>query len=272
MTRRVTCEKPHELATSLRTVRLRRNEQTMGGIVGIISQTDIVAQLVDAMGRIPYHAGDSCGLVSLNLSILDARKDIGPLQKVSHRREFNLATGRIGIAHVGKLPEVSKVSRKNAQPHLSCDGKFAIVCDGAVSNSHRLRANLETTGRHFSFSETGAEVFGHLLEEAYWVGRSVEEAFTQALRRIEGDFAIAVISICESPRIFCAGKDRPLFVHTDGKTTFLSSHVRVFQFGPTPRQLREGEYAVLFPDGFSVACVSHGDKETFGPNPLLLAE
>jgi glucosamine 6-phosphate synthetase-like amidotransferase/phosphosugar isomerase protein len=67
---------------------------------------------------------------------------------------LNLAKGRRGIAHVGKLVEGSKISHTNAQLHLSCDGKFAVVNDGMISKSQRLRANLEITGRHFFFSDT----------------------------------------------------------------------------------------------------------------------
>jgi glucosamine--fructose-6-phosphate aminotransferase (isomerizing) len=237
----------------------------MGGIVGMISQADIVPRLVESMGRIPYHAEDSCGLATLSSSTVDVRKDIAPLQEAAHQRGFHLAKGRIGIAHVGKLVEGSKISRKNAQPHLSCDGKFAAVNDGVISNSQRLRANLETTGRHFFFSDSSAEVFAHLMEEAYWTSRSVEQAFAQALRQIEGDFAIAVISNCESPRIFCAHNKNPLLIGTEAQATFVSSDSNVFQFDPNPHPLREGEYAVLSDGGFSVANVSHRDNRSFGP-------
>lgn len=242
----------------------------MGGIVGIISQTDIVAHLVESMGRIPYHAKDSCGLAILNFSTIDVRKDVGPLEEVSRQRGFDLATGRIGIAHVGQLVEGSSILRKNSQPHLSCDGKFAIVNDGVISNSHRLRANLDTTGRHFFFSDADAEVLGHLLEEAYWVSHSVEEAFVQALRQIEGDFAIAMVSTCESPRIFCAGNKRPLLIGTGAHTTLVSSNSHTFQFDPNPHPLREGQYAVLSDGGFSVANISHRDNGSLGLGPSSL--
>jgi glutamine---fructose-6-phosphate transaminase (isomerizing) len=240
----------------------------MCGIAGMISQVDIVPRLVEGMSRIPYHDSDSCGLAILSVSTIDVRKDIGSLQEASHQRGFNLATGTIGIAHVGKLVE-GRISRKNAQPHLSCDGKFAVVNDGVISNSQRLRANLETTGRHFFFSDASAEVFAHLLEEAYWVSHSVEEAFAQGLQQIEGDFAIAVISNCESPRIFCAHNNKPLLIGTAVQTTFVSSNSDTFQFDSNPHLLREGQYAILSDGGYSVASISHPDKEILDPDSSI---
>lgn len=244
----------------------------MGVIVGIVSRTDIVAQLVETMGRIPCGVGDACGLAILSLSTIEVRKDIGPWQQASQRRSFNIVKGRIGIAHVGELVEGNKISRKNAQPHLSCDEKFAIVTDGVISNSRRLKANLATSSRHFFFSETGCEVFGHVMEEAYRVNRSVEQAFVQTLRQVEGNFAIALISNYESPRIFCAQKNRSLFIETDGQKTFLSSERKRFQFGFSLHRLCEGEYAVLSESGVTIASISHRGEEGFGPNGLLLDE
>jgi glucosamine--fructose-6-phosphate aminotransferase (isomerizing) len=241
----------------------------MGGIVGMISHTDVIPKLVESMGRIPYHASDSCGVASLNSSTIEVRKGIGPLQEVSRQRGFNQANGRFGIAHIGKLVEGSKISRKNAQPHLSCDGKFAVVNDGTISNSQRLRANLETTGRHFFFSDAGAEVFAHLMEEAYWVSHSVEQAFAQALQQIEGDFAVAVISNCESPRIFCAHNKKPLLIGTEAQRTFVSSNSDMFQFDPNYHHVPEEQYAVLSADGYSLASISHGDNGSFDLGPLF---
>jgi len=153
----------------------------MCGIIGMISHADVIPRMVESMARIPCQSQGSCGLATLSYSTIDVRKGLGRLQEVSQQCAFNLVESRISIAHVGKVVE-GRISRKNAQPHLSCDGKFAIVSDGVISNAARLRANLETSGHHFFFSDTDAEVFGHLLEETYQTSHSVEEAFAQSLR------------------------------------------------------------------------------------------
>ena len=241
----------------------------MCGIIGMISHADVIPRMVESMARIPCQSQGSCGLATLSYSTIDVRKGLGRLQEVSQQCAFNLVESRISIAHVGKVVE-GRISRKNAQPHLSCDGKFAIVSDGVISNAARLRANLETSGHHFFFSDTDAEVFGHLLEETYQTSHSVEEAFAQALRQIDGDFAIAMISNCESPRIFCACNKRPLLIGTWAQTTFVASHGDPLQLDRNFCLLPEGQYAVLSDQGYSVVSITQRDNKSFGPDSLIL--
>ena len=70
--------------------------------------------MIESIVRPPYHGDDSSGLAILSYSTIDVRKGLGRLQEVSQQRASNLAKGRIGIAHVGKLAEGS-ISRKNGQ-------------------------------------------------------------------------------------------------------------------------------------------------------------
>ena len=231
----------------------------MCDIIGMISHANVIPRVVESMARIPCQSQGSCGLATLSYSTIDVRKGLGRLQEVSQQCAFNLVESRISIAHVGKVVE-GRISRKNAQPHLSCDGKFAIVNDGVISNASRLRAELETSGRHFFFSDTDAEVFGHVLEDTYWTSHSVEEAFAQSLRQIDGDFAIAMISNCESPRIFCGHNKRPLLIGTAPSTIFVSSNSNTFKFDANSYLLPPRQYAVLWDGGYSVASISERDQ------------
>jgi glucosamine--fructose-6-phosphate aminotransferase (isomerizing) len=242
----------------------------MGGIVGTVGRRDIVAQLVQGIGRLPYDPGSACGIATVSVSAIDVRKDVGPLAEVCHKRDFYVAKGRIGIGHLGRLQ--SRNSRKNAQPHVSCDEKFAVVSEGVIANSERIKANLATNGRHFFFSEAAAEVFGHLVEEAFRATRSVEEAFAHALSQTEGDFAVAVISTCESPRIFCAHKNRPLLIGTEDQATVVSSCSNAFRFESNPYPIGAGEYAILSDSGFTVGSISRHDKGNLAPTSLLLVQ
>jgi glucosamine--fructose-6-phosphate aminotransferase (isomerizing) len=80
---------------------------------------------------------------------------------------------------------------------------------GIISNHDRLRGDLEKSGHRFA-SETDTEVIAHLLEEAYRLRASVEEAFVATLRRLEGTFAIVMLSAREPHRLFCAWDKSPL--------------------------------------------------------------
>src|SRR5207244_8131371 len=159
----------------------------MCGIIGMISHADIIPRMVESMARIPCQSQGSCGLATLSYSTIDVRKGLGRLQEVSQQCAFNLVESRISIAHVGKVVE-GRISRKNAQPHLSCDGKFAIVNDGVISNSLRLKAELETSSRHFFFTDTDAKVFDNLLETCYWKSNSVKEECRQSYAKIDVDY------------------------------------------------------------------------------------
>src|SRR5882724_11831048 len=96
-------------------------------------------------------------------------------------------------------------------PHLSCDRSFAVVHNGIISNYGDLKTELQKSGNHFFFSHTDTEVIAHLMEEAYQ-GCSVDEAFVKVLRRLEGTFAVVMISSGEPKKIFCASQKSPLIL------------------------------------------------------------
>jgi len=152
--------------------------------------------------------------------------------------------GQSGIAHTRKATH-GDVSQENAHPHLSCDRSFAVVHNGSISNYRDLKTELQKSGKHFFFSHTDTEVIVHLMEEAYQ-GYSVDEAFLKVLRRLEGTFALAMISTGEPQKIFCASQKSPLILGINSGTMFVSSNVEVFL--PYTRRavpLDYGEYAVI---------------------------
>jgi glucosamine--fructose-6-phosphate aminotransferase (isomerizing) len=188
---------------------------------------------------------------------IEVRKDVGPVVEVAYRQGLALAHGSVGIAHT-RWATHGGVSRENSHPHLSCDGNFAVVHNGILSNHQTLRAELQSRGHRF-LSQTDTEVFAHLLEEIYRPGVSVEEIFVQALHRLEGSFALAMISVHEPQRIFCARHKSPLIIGVGSGVQFLGSDVNAFL--PYTRQvilLEDGEYAVLCREGCEVRSVAEG--------------
>jgi glucosamine--fructose-6-phosphate aminotransferase (isomerizing) len=163
----------------------------------------------------------------------------------------------VGIAHT-RWATHGGVSLKNAHPHLSCDRGFAVVHNGIISNHETLRTELTAHGHRFS-SETDTEVFVHLLEEMYRPGVSVEGAFIQALRRLEGSFAIAMISSHDPRRIFCARQKSPLILGIGSEANFVGSDVNAF-LNHTRKAilLEDGEYALISGDDYCVRSISSG--------------
>jgi glutamine---fructose-6-phosphate transaminase (isomerizing) len=224
----------------------------MCGIVGIISNVEVSPLLVDSIGRLEYRGYDSCGVATVgNVNGIEVRKDTGPVEEVVSRQALAHARGHIGIAHT-RWATHGGVSRVNAHPHTSCDGAFAVVHNGIISNHSELRSSLEHQGHHFT-SGTDTEVIVHLLEEIYQSGASLEQAFVQALRRLEGSFAVAMISSHDRRRLFCAREKSPLILGVGADMQFVASDINAFL--PYTRDsilLEDGEYAVVTHDGYCV--------------------
>jgi glucosamine--fructose-6-phosphate aminotransferase (isomerizing) len=186
---------------------------------------------------------------------IDVRKGVGVVKQV-----IGPAHGRPGIAH-RRWATQGLVSPENAHPHLSCDRSFAVVHNGMISNHEEIeKALLRDRGNHFFFSDTDTEVITHLMEEVYRSRLSVEQAFVWVLRRLEGTFAIAMISTHEPRKIFCARQESPLIIGIDSETKFVSSDINaLLLYARQSIPLDDGEYAILAPEAYYIKDIATGD-------------
>ncbi|MGH7848001.1 MAG: hypothetical protein ACREQW_22890 [Candidatus Binatia bacterium] len=240
----------------------------MCGIVGVVGNGDIAPLLMESLGRLQYRDYDSCGLATVNEIGIDVRKDVGRLEDVAERWNFTSAQGQVGIAHTRRATH-GGVSQNNAHPHLSCDQNFAVVHNGIIFNHEERKIKLQGLGKHFFFSETDSEVIGHLMEEAYQPGVSVEDAFVRVLHCLEGIFAIAMISRDEPETIFCASHKRPLMLGIDSGTNYVGSDAKAFP--AYTRQiipLNDGEYGVVLSNHFRIRAIATGEERRNPPAEL----
>jgi glucosamine--fructose-6-phosphate aminotransferase (isomerizing) len=231
----------------------------MCGIVGIVGTDEVAPFLVESAARLECREYDSCGLAIYNDTEIELRKDVGVFEDVARRWDMISVHGQLGLAHTRRATH-GGVSQENAHPHLSCDRSFAVVHNGIISNYSDLKTELQKRGNHFFFSHTDTEVIVHLLEEAYQ-GCSVDEAFLKVLRRLEGTFAVAMISTGEPQKIFCASQKSPLILGINSATRFVSSNVEVFL--PYTRRavpLDSGEYAVVSSNDYSIRAISPAEE------------
>jgi glutamine---fructose-6-phosphate transaminase (isomerizing) len=237
----------------------------MCGIVGTVGNGQIAPLLVQSIARLEYRGYDSCGLATLNSAGIELRKGVGAVEEVALRHGLALAHGGLGIAHT-RWATHGGVSLENAHPHLSCDRNFAVVHNGIISNYRTLKSELQSHGHRFC-SETDTEAFAHLMEEMYRAGVPVEKAFVRALRRLEGTFAIAMISAHDRKMIYCARQKSPLILGLSSDTNFVGSDVNAFL--PYTRRavvLDDGEYAVISRDGY---CVRGMADEELRSKPIM---
>jgi glucosamine--fructose-6-phosphate aminotransferase (isomerizing) len=192
----------------------------MCGIVGAVAQRNITPILIEGLKRLEYRGYDSCG-VALHVD--------GRLQRSrSTSRVAMLAEqtadlqGFTGIAHTRWATHGAPVSH-NAHPHFSPNeeqARIGLVHNGIIENHDQLRAELQKLGYVFQ-SQTDTEVITHLIDHLYQ--GDLFEAVQQAVKRLDGAFAIAVFCRDEPHRVVGARQGSPLIVGVGQGENFLAS-------------------------------------------------
>lgn len=195
----------------------------MCGIVGAVAQRDITPVLIEGLRRLEYRGYDSCGIaVHLDGRLQRSRTTKRVSELAEQVRQDNLH-GFTGIAHTRWATHGAPLTQ-NAHPHFSSKGqeepRIALVHNGIIENHDQLREELSAAGYVFE-SQTDTEVIAHLVNHLYQ--GDLFEAVQQAVRRLEGAYAIAVFSRDEPHRIVGARQGSPLVVGLGEGENFLAS-------------------------------------------------
>ena len=186
----------------------------MCGIVGAVSQRDIVPVLIEGLKRLEYRGYDSCGVaVHQDGMLRRARSTSRVAELLGLAAEDGIASG-VGIAHT-RWATHGAPAVHNAHPHFSqgpgadgeAIGRIALVHNGIIENHDELRAELKGRGYAFS-SQTDTEVIAHLIDHLY--NGDLLEAVQQALPRLKGAYAVAVFCRDEPQRVIAAREGSPL--------------------------------------------------------------
>ena len=223
----------------------------MCGISGIVAKKDIAEDLLRSIQNLEYRGYDSCGVAILGQDGIEVRKNIGTVEEVNQREALTTPAGKVGIAHT-RWATHGGVARNNAHPHTSCQGDFALVHNGIISNYRELREELTNEGHCFR-SETDTETIVHLLEKYFQKTGNVEEALINTLSRLQGSYALAILSTHQPDTLFCARKESPLILGLGHQAHYVGSDFNAFiEFTRNAIVLDDGEYAILSQDGYVV--------------------
>jgi len=198
----------------------------MCGISAIASHKPVAELLLKSLRNLEYRGYDSCGMALLDQGRLSLRKNIGSVDVVNASERFEEMKGHLGIAHT-RWATHGGVTAANSHPHFSNDQQFVIVHNGIFSNYQAIQRELKDKGYHF-VSQTDTEVFANLLQEEYRCCGEVEKAFCQALARMEGSFAIAMITAHQPDTVFAVKKDSPLVIGVNDGVNYISSDMNAF--------------------------------------------
>jgi glucosamine--fructose-6-phosphate aminotransferase (isomerizing) len=201
----------------------------MCGIVGAVSNRNIVPVLVQGLSRLEYRGYDSCG-VAVYANGLQRARSTARVAELAEQISVTHLEGSTGIAHTRWATHGAPVVH-NAHPHFSHGtgadaanrpGRIALVHNGIIENHDDLRAALQAKGYVF-LSQTDTEVIAHLVDSLY--NGDLFEAVKAALPQLHGAYAIAVFCKDEPNRLIGARAGSPLIlgVGQDGQEHFLAS-------------------------------------------------
>ena len=229
----------------------------MCGITGYTGFNQAGPILLDGLKRLEYRGYDSAGIAVQGDDGIMMLKATG---KVSHLVDkFNASPDFKGVCGIGHTRWATHgiPSDTNAHPHLSADGKFAVVHNGIIENFAEIRAELEKHGIEFK-SETDTEVIVQLL--AYNYKGNFKMALMKTIAKLEGSYAIGVIAADHPGTIFCARLSSPLIIGLGLEENYFASDITALVSNTKDViDMDDGEVAELTPEGVKV--YDHSGRE-----------
>jgi glucosamine--fructose-6-phosphate aminotransferase (isomerizing) len=205
------------------------------GIVGYAGKERCVEVLMEGLGHLEYRGYDSAGLALQREGRIEQIREVGQLENLTRAiagRNGDLSLVRSGVGHT-RWATHGRPSEENAHPHLGGAGSVAVVHNGIIENFSELKEGLEKRGVSFR-SETDTEVMAHLIAERVEAGETLRTALAGVLKKLEGSFAVAAVSVEEPGKIVAARHQSPLVVGLGEGENFLASAVQAL-LGETHR-------------------------------------
>ena len=201
----------------------------MCGIFGcIVTQGNAAPIIHESLKRLEYRGYDSVGIATIDNGKILIKKDQGKIDEVHQILNLDDLPGNIGIGHTRWATHGAPL-KINAHPHTDCSGKIAVVHNGIIENFSDLKFELENRGHKF-ISKTDTEVVAHLIEEnlAEKPSLSLADAVREAVKKIDGSYALAVMSTNEPDKIICARNESPLVVGFSENGVYCASDIPAF--------------------------------------------
>lgn len=220
----------------------------MCGIVGYIGFREAYPILIKGLKRLEYRGYDSAGVALVNgngtMSVYKEKGKVKNLEAIVADKD---SAGIMGIAHT-RWATHGEPSAVNAHPHTSQNGRLALVHNGIIENYSSLKDLLEKEGYRFN-SSTDTEILVQLIsfiQEKQ--GKDLEGAVLEALHRVVGAYAIAVIDRDAPDKIVVARKSSPLVIGIgeDNSEFFLASDaLPIIEYTNRMVYLNDNEVALI---------------------------
>jgi glucosamine--fructose-6-phosphate aminotransferase (isomerizing) len=214
----------------------------MCGIIGIIGRQDVAPAILEGLRRLEYRGYDSAGIATLVNGHIDRRRAEGKLGNLDRLLQAKPLAGRIGIGHT-RWATHGAPTEGNAHPHAT--DRVALVHNGIIENFQELRDELTRAGYNFT-TETDTEAAVQLLTHYLRQGMTPHQAMAQAMKRLHGAFAIAVMFAGEHDLLIGARRGAPLAVgYGDGEMYLGSDALALAPWTSRVAFLEEGDWAEI---------------------------
>jgi glucosamine--fructose-6-phosphate aminotransferase (isomerizing) len=225
----------------------------MCGIVGYVGRNQALGVVVEGLRRLEYRGYDSAGIALLCDDGLQSRKRAGKLANLEALIEADpMDPSHTGIGHT-RWATHGAPNDLNAHPHISEDGRGAIIHNGIIENFAELRADLQAAGVTL-LSETDSEVVAHLVSAELAADPSdLADAVRRVCRQLTGAFTLVVIHADFPDQVVGARRNSPLVVGVGEGENFLASDVSAFiAHTKEAIELGQDQVVVLTPEAVEV--------------------
>ena len=222
--------------------------------------------MLEGLERLEYRGYDSAGIAVLNDNNLTVCKTTERIKNLTEKTNGGKDIhGTTGIGHT-RWATHGAPSDKNAHPHTSSDGKFAVVHNGIIENYVALREELKAEGVEFK-SETDTEVIPQLIAK-YYKG-DFFEAVSKAVSKLEGSYALGIVCTDFPDTLIAVRKFSPLIIGLSKEANYIASDVTaIVSHTRDILYIEDGEIAILTPNGVKLY---DGDKNELHRDPAVIS-
>src|SRR5450432_919733 len=220
----------------------------MCGIVAYIGPREAYPVILKGLKRLEYRGYDSAGVALLNENGLNLYKKKGRVSELEESIIGKDLHAHAGIGHT-RWATHGEPSDRNAHPHLSANGKLAMIHNGIIENYAQLKKDLQNKGYTFK-SDTDTEVLLNFIEDIQKNdGRGLEEAMRIALKRVTGAYVIVLLDQDNPDTLIAARKGSPLVIGVGKGEHFLASDASpIIEYTKEVVYVNDYELAILRPD------------------------
>ncbi len=195
----------------------------MCGIIGYAGKNQAVPFILDGLAKLEYRGYDSAGVAVVGSDgNLVVEKCKGRLQVLREKiANGDLVEGCVGIGHT-RWATHGEPSDINAHPHISMNGKVALVHNGIIENYIDLKKILSENGYTFK-SDTDTEIVANILD-FYYNGNPLE-TIQKVIKMLRGSYTLVIIFEGITDKIYAVRKNTPLIAGISKVGNFVASDI-----------------------------------------------